>query len=510
MSLESSMEQVESTHFLRRHPDEAVVGEQDGTSDTVAVPTSATRTDGGASVQIEGGPDPPLNDDRCRVPATGSATDPTTVESSSKKQTVDRGSTPLRTKDGSSSSNNNGNNGNNKRNQQQQSGGGGGAVTSAVSGTSRRKRRRRKSKRGKSSSTNVSYSRTTQWKYHSSNNERRVKYLLAAARRYSPFMQSDHPPLVPYNTNRFLMEDHMPQVLTPSEDEEDFLTKDFSVVYEKERCEQLENLSHPELIQEYIKLMVDHEQVTRRLNALSAGGVGSGRGIASATALATVDKSEPDGGDSVGGGAGGSGASEPDGGSISKERRLELRVQELTKENYELRRQLEHTNRLVLSAKSSPRYGAPVLERMDVTGGGDAQRIDDSTSEDSEADSSSTTSSNNSGKSSSSSSSSSSSASSMSEPENDEPMAVEAPSQQPRLMAGASRQSVAYRHMNGGGVNGMANGNHGEVDGEDDPSSSDDAADDDNEDDLIGDEQLRFVNGEENPALSPRPPLMVE
>ncbi|XP_050085181.1 uncharacterized protein DDB_G0271670 isoform X2 [Anopheles aquasalis] len=496
MSLESSMEQVESTHFLRRHPDEAaVVGEQDGTTDTVAVPMSATRTDGGASVQIEGGGLPPLTDDRCRVPATGSVADPTNVDVDveGNKQTVDRGSTPLRTKDGSSGFNN----GNNKSNQQQQSGGG--AVTPVVSGTSRRKRRRRKSKRGKSSSTNVSYSRATQWKYHSSNNERRVKYLLAAARRYSPFMQSDHPPLVPYNTNRFLMEDHMPQVLTPSEDEEDFLTKDFSVVYEKERCEQLENLSHPELIQEYIKLMVDHEQVTRRLNALSAGGVGSGRG-----------KSDADGGNSVGGGgaggAGSSGATEADGGSISKERRLELRVQELTKENYELRRQLEHTNRLVLSAKSSPRYGAPVLERMDVAGGGDAQRMDASTSEDSEADSSSTTSSNNSGKSSSSSSSSSSSASSMSEPENDEPMAVE-----PRLMAGASRHSAAYRHMNGGGVNGMANGNHGEVDGEqDDPSSSDDVADDDNEDDLIGDEQLRFVNGEENPALSPRPPLMVE
>uniref|UniRef100_A0A2M4A544 Putative hexamethylene bis-acetamide-inducible protein n=1 Tax=Anopheles triannulatus TaxID=58253 RepID=A0A2M4A544_9DIPT len=496
MSLEGSMEQVESAHFLRRQPDEAAVrGEQDGTSDTAAVPASATRTDGGASVQIEGGL-PPLNDDRCRVPAVGGSDSNGPTADSTQPTIGDRGSTPLRTKDANNGGSNN--NSNNKSNQQS----GGGATTPVVgAGNSRRKRRRRKSKRGKSSSTNVSYSRATQWKYHSSNNERRVKYLLAAARRYSPFMQSDHPPLVPYNTNRFLMEDHMPQVLTPSEDEEDFLTKDFSVVYEKERCEQLENLSHPELIQEYIKLMVDHEQVTRRLNALSASGVGSGRGgIAS---VATGDKSEVDGGDSVGGGAGGSGATEADGGSsISKERRLELRVQELTKENYELRRQLEHTNRLVLSAKSSPRYGAPVLERMDVTGGGDVQRIDDSTSEDSEADSSSTTSSNNS----SSSSSSSSSASSMSEPENDEPMVVEAPSQ-PRLMAVASRQSAAYRHMNGG----AANGNHVEVDGEEDePSSSDEAADDDNEEDLIGDEQLRFVNGEENPALSPRPPLMVE
>lgn len=85
--------------------------------------------------------------------------------------------------------------------------------------------------------------------------------------------------LVPYNTNKFLMEEHLAEVpnglFTPSgrtrdssfsmdsednyffslpEDEEEFLTKEFANVYEKARVERLENLSKQELIQECLQI----------------------------------------------------------------------------------------------------------------------------------------------------------------------------------------------------------------------------------------------------------------
>ncbi|XP_052870374.1 uncharacterized protein DDB_G0271670 isoform X2 [Anopheles cruzii] len=432
MSLESGIEQVESVHFLR-HPDdvglldhpnatkagpEAVpIADDGGTSTTpaIAAPPATATSDGGAS---EG----PLNDLQT-VPAAA-AVDPNRAVAA-----VQTESERLAGPNNSSNVRNKGNNGNNNN--------------AGATGTIKRKRRRGKSKRGKSCPTQP-YSKTTQWKYHSGNFKRRQEYLLATARRNTPFLQSDQPPLVPYNTNRFLMEDHMPQVLTPSEDEEDFLTKDFAVVYEKERCEQLESLSHPELIQEYIKLLLDHEQVTRRLNALSAS--------SSASAKSTANNSGGRGDEPMAGEAADADRENDNGcgsGGISKEKRLEERVRELTVENFELRRQLEHTNRMVLSAKSSPRYGAPTSsaflgtvgldQRMDG-GGGEHRRIDDSTSEDSESDSSSTSTNSGKSKSSSSSSSSSSSASSMSDAEADEPMAA---AEDP------SSGDAPYGHMNG-------------------------------------------------------------
>lgn len=85
--------------------------------------------------------------------------------------------------------------------------------------------------------------------------------------------------LVPYNTNKFLMEEHLAEVpsylLTPSgrtrdssfsmdsednyffslpEDEEEFLTKEFANVYEKARVERLESLSKQELIEECLQI----------------------------------------------------------------------------------------------------------------------------------------------------------------------------------------------------------------------------------------------------------------
>ncbi|XP_058060945.1 uncharacterized protein LOC131211479 isoform X2 [Anopheles bellator] len=420
MSLESCVEQAESVRFLRHpedvgllgHPNvkatgpEAVPIADDGgptTAPAIAAPPETTTSDGGAS-------DVPLNDlDPNRAVAA--------VQTESERLAAPNNSGNVRNK-----GNNNGN------------------TNVGATGTIKRKRRRGKSKRGKSCPTQP-YSRTTQWKYHSGNFKRRQEYLLATARRNTPFLQSDQPPLVPYNTNRFLMEDHMPQVLTPSEDEEDFLTKDFAVVYEKERCEQLENLSHPELIQEYIKLLLDHEQVTRRLNALSAS--------SSASAKNTANNSSGGRGDEPMAGEAADADRDNDNGcssgGISKEKRLEERVRELTVENFELRRQLEHTNRMVLSAKSSPRYGAPTSsaflgldQRMDGVGG-ENRRNDGSTSEDSESDSSSTNTNSGKSKSSSSSSSSSSSASSMSDAEADEPMAAAEP----------SSGDAPYGHMNG-------------------------------------------------------------
>ncbi|KFB38323.1 AGAP002875-PA-like protein [Anopheles sinensis] len=272
-------------------------------------------------------------------------------------------------------------------------------------GGGKRKRRRGKSQRGKSSS-NRPYSKT-QWKYQKASgqsaraglvvgtgcgsNKRRLEHHYAlGARRKTPFLLSDQPPLVPYNTNRFLMEDHMPQVLTPSgrtrdssfsidseenyfyslpEDEEDFLTKEFSDVYEKARCEQLESLSHAELIQEYIKLAVDYEQVLRR-NTYTA----------SAISKAAVAGSSADGSGDIAGLVGYNGPPKCDDATY-KESLLEDQVRELMAENIELRRQLDQAKRmgLVVCTKSSPSYCAPdrdveVDDRDSVVDGDDEQQ----------------------------------------------------------------------------------------------------------------------------------------
>lgn len=77
--------------------------------------------------------------------------------------------------------------------------------------------------------------------------------------------------LVPYNTNRFLMEEHLADVpnslRTPSErsetdynhpisaqNDEDFLSKEFSTVYEKARVERLEAMTKQQLIEECLQL----------------------------------------------------------------------------------------------------------------------------------------------------------------------------------------------------------------------------------------------------------------
>lgn len=171
------------------------------------------------------------------------------------------------------------------------SGGGGGPNEKRRSNDgAKRKTRRGKAKRGKRSSSSRPYTKS-QWKFQ---NHVRIGAAVANKRRAESL--SDHPPLVPYNTNRFLMEDHMPQVLTPSgrtrdssfsidseenyfyslpEDEEEFLTKEFSSVYEDARSERLEGLSKTQLIQEYLQLEANFEQVTRRFAAKPSAGGGA-------------------------------------------------------------------------------------------------------------------------------------------------------------------------------------------------------------------------------------------
>ncbi|XP_055905646.1 MAP7 domain-containing protein 2 isoform X2 [Eupeodes corollae] len=117
--------------------------------------------------------------------------------------------------------------------------------------------------------------------------------------------------LVPYNTNKFLMEEHLAEVpsalLTPS-DEEEFLTKEFANVYEKARVERLETLSKQQLIEECLQIEDRYsEQGAQRQQQINAQRL-------SAEYLIRI-------------------------------RSLEEKVRDLTKENIDLRRQLTVTQR---------------------------------------------------------------------------------------------------------------------------------------------------------------------
>lgn len=96
----------------------------------------------------------------------------------------------------------------------------------------------------------------------------------------------------PFNNNQFLMEIHKPEpennlylFRTPSartressfsvdsednyfyslpEDEEEYLTKEFSSVYEDAQCERLSNMSKNELIQEYLILEAKYDNLVKR------------------------------------------------------------------------------------------------------------------------------------------------------------------------------------------------------------------------------------------------------
>ncbi|XP_045453113.1 protein HEXIM1 [Melitaea cinxia] len=96
----------------------------------------------------------------------------------------------------------------------------------------------------------------------------------------------------PFNNNQFLMEIHKPEpennfnlFRTPSartrdssfsvdseenyffslpEDEEEYLTKEFSSVYEDAQCERLSNMSKNELVQEYLLLEAKYDNLIKR------------------------------------------------------------------------------------------------------------------------------------------------------------------------------------------------------------------------------------------------------
>lgn len=131
------------------------------------------------------------------------------------------------------------------------------------------KRRRRKSKQ---KSNNKPYKKSN-WKFQLSRSTR------------PPNGSGGMSTLVPYNTNKFLMEEHMPETgrLTPSGrnrdssfsvdsdenlyNEEEFLSKEFSSVYEDARSERLESLSKPQLIQEYLQLEANYDKLSKNLGA---------------------------------------------------------------------------------------------------------------------------------------------------------------------------------------------------------------------------------------------------
>lgn len=142
----------------------------------------------------------------------------------------------------------------------------------------RGKRRRRKSNRSKQKSNNKPYKKSN-WKYQ-----------MPRTRLYGGDEPGVHS-LVPYNTNKFLMEEHMPEAIlgrvSPSgrtrnssfsvdsedyfnalpEDEEEFLTKEFSSVYETARAERLDGMSKNQLIKEYLQLEANYDKLSKTLGA---------------------------------------------------------------------------------------------------------------------------------------------------------------------------------------------------------------------------------------------------
>lgn len=104
-------------------------------------------------------------------------------------------------------------------------------------------------------------------------------------------------PVAPYNTTQFLMEDHNVQepdlenhrqhrestgtldsdeyYYSSPEDEEEFLQKEFCVVYDSIHAERLSSMTKLELIQEYMQL---EDRVEKLEQKLKSGSCGSGSG----------------------------------------------------------------------------------------------------------------------------------------------------------------------------------------------------------------------------------------
>ncbi|EDV92747.1 protein HEXIM1 [Drosophila grimshawi] len=182
--------------------------------------------------------------------------------------------------------------------------------------------------------------------------------------------------LVPYNTNRFLMEEHMSELPkddfddncfgNQTEDQELFLSKEFSNVYERARVERLETMSKQELIQECLQVedRYSKDQGRQRQQSLNAQNISKEYGV--------------------------------------KIRALEEKIRELTRENHMLRSHIIRsrsptTTAAAAAAASPPSAAAPTASAVcELQARQQPQQPPtpmDSSSEDSESDSSSTTSS---------------------------------------------------------------------------------------------------------------------
>lgn len=153
-------------------------------------------------------------------------------------------------------------------------GGGGGVAAGGVrpgGGGQQRKRRRGKTKRNRNQGGGN----------NSSMDKKSVNWRLAD-QDHSHMINMSIPPYppVPYNTNRFLMEYHMAEVQdsgSPAVNRDEFLTNEFSTVYETAKCERLEGLTKQQLIQEYLQLEESYDQLRSSSKAAAASGTGVGR-----------------------------------------------------------------------------------------------------------------------------------------------------------------------------------------------------------------------------------------
>lgn len=83
---------------------------------------------------------------------------------------------------------------------------------------------------------------------------RRTTALAAASVRSS---------LVPYNTNVFLMQEHEPR--DADDGAAEFLSREFSSVYEDARAERLDGMSKGQLVREYLQMEANYDKLSRNL-----------------------------------------------------------------------------------------------------------------------------------------------------------------------------------------------------------------------------------------------------
>ncbi|XP_034487387.1 protein HEXIM1 [Drosophila innubila] len=172
--------------------------------------------------------------------------------------------------------------------------------------------------------------------------------------------------LVPYNTNRFLMEEHMSELPkddfddncfgSQTEDQELFLSKEFSNVYERARLERLETMSKQELIQECLQIedRYSKDQGRQRQQNLNAQNISKEYG--------------------------------------AKIRALEDKIRELMRENQILRSHFIRSRSPTITAAAAAAASPPSAAAPTASAACELQAPMDSSSEDSESDSSSSTS----------------------------------------------------------------------------------------------------------------------